>query len=65
MPFITLSASAWLVGEKLNSILLVGAVLVLLGVYFGVLYKPRKKAEKPLLMTSAGELGTEICSTCP
>ena len=65
MPFVTLSASAWLVGEKLNSILLVGAVLVLLGVYVGVLYKPRKKAEEPLPLTSAGEAGNEICSTCP
>jgi drug/metabolite transporter (DMT)-like permease len=65
MPFVTLSASAWLVGEKLNSILLIGAVLVLLGVYLGVLYKPRKIAEKPLPMISAGESGSEICSTCP
>ena len=65
MPFITLSASAWLVGEKLNSILLVGAILVLLGVYFGVLYKPGKHAEKVLPITSAGESGNEICSTCP
>jgi drug/metabolite transporter (DMT)-like permease len=65
MPFVTISASAWFVGEKLNSILLVGAVLVLLGVYFGVLYKPRKKAEKPLPITSAGDSETEICSTCP
>jgi drug/metabolite transporter (DMT)-like permease len=65
LPFVTLSASAWLSGEKLNPILSVGAVLVLLGVYIGVLYKPRKKLEEPIPLTSTGEAGNEICSSCP
>ena len=65
MPFVTLSASTWLAGEKLNSILLVGAVLVLLGVYVGVLYNPRKKLAEPLPSTPVVELGNEICATCP
>jgi drug/metabolite transporter (DMT)-like permease len=43
MPFVTLAASAWLVGEQLSPILIAGAGLVLLGVFFGVLYSPRKR----------------------
>jgi len=65
LPFVTLSASALLSGEKLNSILIIGAVLVLLGVYIGVLYKPKKSVEQPLTFPSTGETGNEICSDCP
>lgn len=65
LPFVTLSASAWLSGEKLNSILLVGAVLVLLGVYVGVLYKPRKKAAELIPAIPVVEPDNEICATCP
>lgn len=64
LPFVTLTASALLSGEKLNSILIVGAVLVLLGVYIGVLYKPRKNAAEPLAFPAANEEGREICSDC-
>jgi drug/metabolite transporter (DMT)-like permease len=37
MPFVTIVASAWLTGEKLSPALLVGAGLVIAGVYVGVL----------------------------
>jgi len=46
MPFVTLSASTLLTHETLNPILLAGAVLVLMGVYFGGIYTPRKHIEK-------------------
>lgn len=42
MPFVSVTASALLDKEILNPILLVGAVLVLSGVFFGVIYTPRK-----------------------
>jgi len=65
LPFVTLSASAWLASEKLNSILLVGAILVLLGVYVGVLYKPRKKLSETLPVPPVIEAVDEPCPTCP
>ncbi len=65
LPFVTLSASALLSGEQLNSILIAGAVFVLLGVYVGVLYKPKKKAEKTMTIPSPNEEGRELCSDCP
>jgi drug/metabolite transporter (DMT)-like permease len=36
MPFISISASAWLDNERLSPALFIGAVLVMTGVYFGV-----------------------------
>lgn len=42
MPFVALTASAWLAGEILNPILLAGAALVLLGVAVGVLIPSRR-----------------------
>jgi drug/metabolite transporter (DMT)-like permease len=44
MPFVTLTASAWLTHETLNPILLVGAALVLMGVFIGVRSSPKRKA---------------------
>lgn len=46
LPFVTLTASAWLTHEKLSPVLLAGAVLVLMGVYFGALFSPGKKIGK-------------------
>jgi drug/metabolite transporter (DMT)-like permease len=43
LPFVTVTASAWLTHEKLSPVLLIGAVLVLLGVFFGAIFSPRKK----------------------
>jgi drug/metabolite transporter (DMT)-like permease len=42
-PFVALSMSAWLTGEKLSPVLLAGASLVLAGVLVGIL-SPAKKA---------------------
>jgi drug/metabolite transporter (DMT)-like permease len=41
MPFVTLAASAWLTGERITIVFLVGATLMLLGVYIGALSKSR------------------------
>jgi drug/metabolite transporter (DMT)-like permease len=43
LPFITLTVSAWLIHETLSPILLAGAGLVLAGVFFGVLFTPKKR----------------------
>ena len=43
LPFVTVTASAWLTHEKLSPVLLVGAALVLLGVFIGAIFSPRKK----------------------
>lgn len=58
MPFVTLTASAWLVGEQLSPILIAGAGLVLLGVFFGVLYSPRKQVFEPMpILKPARKMG--------
>lgn len=58
MPFVTLAASAWLAGERVNPILIAGAGLVLLGVFFGVLYSPRKRVVEPApILTKARKMG--------
>jgi drug/metabolite transporter (DMT)-like permease len=36
-PFVTVLAAAWLLGEPLTAGLLLGAVLVVIGVWFGAL----------------------------
>ena len=45
-PFVTVFASAWLAGEAIGPALLVGAALVLSGVYFGAL-APSSRPERP------------------
>lgn len=42
LPFVTITASALLDNEKITTALISGGALVLLGVYLGVLSKPRK-----------------------
>ena len=42
LPFVALTASAWLTHEKLSPVLLIGAVLVLLGVYIGSFFLREK-----------------------
>lgn len=44
MPFVTLTVSTLLTHEILSPILLAGAALVLIGVYFGGIYSPKKRA---------------------
>lgn len=44
MPFVTLTVSTLLTHEVLSPILLAGAALVLIGVYFGGIYSPKKRA---------------------
>ena len=49
MPVVALSLSAWLEGERLSPSLLLGAALVLSGVYVGALMRPFRPASRPLL----------------
>lgn len=65
LPFVAVTASAWLNGEKLNPILLVGATLVIMGVFVGVLYKPKKQGEAPSPVNPAIEARDVNCSNCP
>lgn len=46
LPFVTVTASAWLTHEKLSPVLLSGAALVLLGVYFGAIFTSGKYKRK-------------------
>jgi drug/metabolite transporter (DMT)-like permease len=56
LPFVTLTASAWLTHEKLSPVLLVGAVLVLMGVFFGVLFSPQKETREKISIPTLKEL---------
>jgi drug/metabolite transporter (DMT)-like permease len=44
MPFVTIAASAVMTGERITAVFLVGATLVLLGVYIGALSKSRVRS---------------------
>lgn len=48
LPFVTLTASAWLANEQLSPILFAGAGLVLLGVFIGAFFSPHKQAVEPV-----------------
>jgi drug/metabolite transporter (DMT)-like permease len=41
-PFVTISVGAWLANETINTALLLGGVLVLIGVYIGGIAKISK-----------------------
>jgi hypothetical protein len=64
LPFVAVSASAWLADEKLNPVLLGGAILVLFGVFVGVLYKPRHTHAAASPSQPVNEMSDEDCSTC-
>jgi drug/metabolite transporter (DMT)-like permease len=53
MPFVTISVSTLLTGERITPVFLAGAALVLLGVYAGALHKGKNTA--PARQPSAGQ----------
>jgi len=55
MPFETVALSAWLTGEKLNSALLLGGALVLLGVWVGAFSGVRPSPAPAASVAVAGE----------
>jgi len=55
MPFETVALSAWLTGEKLNSALLLGGALVLLGVWIGALARPARSRRSEAAIAVGGE----------
>ena len=59
-PFVALSMSAWLTGEKLSPVLLAGASLVLAGVLVGILSPAKKTASGGMLKTSPQAVPSKI-----
>jgi drug/metabolite transporter (DMT)-like permease len=59
MPFVTLAASAWLTGEQITIVFLLGAALVLLGVYVGALAGGKKRANPTLTQPEGAGAGED------
>ena len=61
LPFVSITASAFLIQESLSLDMLAGAVLVLAGVYFGAIYAPSKRLEAVSPPPLTAELINEPC----